>query len=153
MDGIVARLGAPLNIISDRDTRFTSHFWARMKHELGSRVALSTTYHPQTNDQKKRAIQIVENILKVYKVLYERKCHTQICWHDVRQKIFGGPKMIQDITDKIQIFRERMKAAQDRQMSYAEKRRRPIEFRVDDLVILKVFHEKALFYFGRKNGW
>ena len=61
--------------------------------------------------------------------------------------------MIQDITDKIQIFRERMKAAQDRQMSYAEKRRRPVEFRVDDLVILKVFHEKALCYFGRKNGW
>ena len=149
----MARHGAPLKIISDCDTRFTSHFWVRMKHELGSRVALSTTYHPQTNDQKKRAIQIVENILKVYKVLYERKCHTQICWRDIGQKIFGGSKMIQDITDKIQIFRERMKAAQDRQMSYAEKRRRPVEFRVDDLVILKVFHEKALYYFGRKNGW
>ena len=85
-----------------------------MKHELGSRVALSTTYHPQTNGQKKRAIQTVENKLKVYKVLYERKCHTQICWRDIGRNIFGGSEMIQDITDKIQIFRERMKAAQDR---------------------------------------
>ena len=46
LDKIVARHGVPLNIISDRDTRFTSHFWASMKRELGSRVALSTTYHP-----------------------------------------------------------------------------------------------------------
>ena len=96
---------------SDRDTRFTSHFWASIKSELGSRITPNTTYHPQTNDQKKRAIQIVENILKVYKVLYEHKCHTQICWRNLGQKIFGGSEMIQDIIDKIQIFRERMKAA------------------------------------------
>ena len=46
LDEIVARHGVPLKIIFDRDTRFTSHFWASMQRELGSRVALSTTYHP-----------------------------------------------------------------------------------------------------------
>ena len=61
-----------------------------------------------------------------YEALYGRKCRTPLCWRDVGQKILGGHEMIQDTTDKIQIVRERMKAAQDQQKSYTEKRRRHI---------------------------
>ena len=64
LDKIVARHAVPLKIISDRDTRLTSHFWVSMKHELGSRVALSTTYHPQTDSQTERTIQTVEDMLR-----------------------------------------------------------------------------------------
>ena len=64
LDEIVARHGVPLKIISDRDTRFTSHFWASMQRELGSRVALSTAYHPQTDGQTERKIQTVEDMLR-----------------------------------------------------------------------------------------
>ena len=45
LDEIIVRHGVPLKIISDPDTRFTSHFWVSMKRELGSRVALNTVYH------------------------------------------------------------------------------------------------------------
>ena len=51
LDEIVARHGVPLKIISNRDTRFTSHFWESMQRELGSRVALSTTYHPHSDGE------------------------------------------------------------------------------------------------------
>ena len=46
LDEIFAGHGLPQKIISNSDTRFTSHFWASMQRELGSRVDLSTTYHP-----------------------------------------------------------------------------------------------------------
>ena len=53
---IVSRHGVPLNIISDRDGRFTSHFWKSLQRALGTRLDLSTAYHPQTNGQTERTI-------------------------------------------------------------------------------------------------
>nr|KAJ0188188.1 hypothetical protein LSAT_V11C900493310 [Lactuca sativa] len=130
LDEIVARHGVPLKIITDGNTRFTSHFWASMQRELGSQVALSTTYHPQTDDQTERTIQTVEDILHAcealynnsyhvsikmppYEALYGCKCRMPLGWRDIGQKILGGPEMNQDTTNKIQIVQERMKAAQD----------------------------------------
>ncbi|KAI3691635.1 hypothetical protein L6452_31434 [Arctium lappa] len=49
IDEVVSRHGIPLSIVSDRDSRFTSNFWDGFQKELGTRVKLSTTYHPQTN--------------------------------------------------------------------------------------------------------
>ncbi|KAJ9566939.1 hypothetical protein OSB04_002905 [Centaurea solstitialis] len=49
IDEIIARHGVPVKVISDRDSRFTSKFWKSMQRELGTRVALSTAYHPQTD--------------------------------------------------------------------------------------------------------
>ncbi|GJY46651.1 putative reverse transcriptase domain-containing protein [Tanacetum coccineum] len=48
---IVARHGVPVSIISDRDGRFTSHLWQAFQEALGTRLDMSTTYHPQTNGQ------------------------------------------------------------------------------------------------------
>ncbi|GJZ77416.1 putative reverse transcriptase domain-containing protein [Tanacetum coccineum] len=52
IDEIVARHGVPVLIISDRDWRFTSHFWQSVQKALGTRLDLSTAYHPQTDGQK-----------------------------------------------------------------------------------------------------
>ncbi|RAV23821.1 hypothetical protein DQE84_18905, partial [Staphylococcus warneri] len=51
-------------IISDRDPHFTSKFWNTIQKTFKTRLNLSTTYHPQTDDQSERTIQTLENILR-----------------------------------------------------------------------------------------
>ncbi|GJV29433.1 retrotransposon protein, putative, ty3-gypsy subclass [Tanacetum coccineum] len=51
LNEIVARNGVPISIILDRDSRFTSRFWQTMQEALGTKLDMSTAYHPQTDDQ------------------------------------------------------------------------------------------------------
>ncbi|GJW35555.1 retrovirus-related pol polyprotein from transposon TNT 1-94 [Tanacetum coccineum] len=60
---IVARHGVPVSIISDRDGRFTSHLWQAFQKALGTRLDMSTAYHPQTDGQSERTIQTLEDML------------------------------------------------------------------------------------------
>ena len=64
MNHIVSLHGVPVLIISDSDPRFTSRFWKRLIKELGVRLNLSTTFHPQTDGQSKRTIQTLEDMLR-----------------------------------------------------------------------------------------
>ncbi|KAI3729831.1 hypothetical protein L6452_18502 [Arctium lappa] len=64
IDEIVSRHGVPISIISDRDSRFTSRFWQIFQKALGTRLDLSTAYHPQTDGQTKRTIQTLEDMLR-----------------------------------------------------------------------------------------
>ncbi|GKC69814.1 putative reverse transcriptase domain-containing protein, partial [Tanacetum coccineum] len=61
---IVARHGVPVSIISDRDGRFMSHLYQALQEALGTRLDISTTYHPQTDGQSKRTIQTLEDMLR-----------------------------------------------------------------------------------------
>jgi hypothetical protein len=61
---IVSRHGVPLSILSDRDGRFTSHFWRALQKSLGTQLDLSTTYYPQTDGQSERTIQTLEDMLR-----------------------------------------------------------------------------------------
>ncbi|GJW63295.1 putative reverse transcriptase domain-containing protein [Tanacetum coccineum] len=61
---IVARHGVPVSIISDRDGRFTSHLWQAFQKALGTRLDMSTAYHPQTDGQSERTIQTLEDMLR-----------------------------------------------------------------------------------------
>ncbi|GKG30197.1 putative reverse transcriptase domain-containing protein, partial [Tanacetum coccineum] len=61
---IVARHGVSISIISDRDSRFTSRFWQSMPEALGTRLDMSTAYHPQTDGQSERTIQTLKDMLK-----------------------------------------------------------------------------------------
>ncbi|GJZ15165.1 putative reverse transcriptase domain-containing protein, partial [Tanacetum coccineum] len=61
---VVSRHGVPVSIISDRDGRFTSHFWKSLNKALGTRLDMSTTYHPETDGQSKRTIQTLEDMLR-----------------------------------------------------------------------------------------
>ena len=61
---IVKLHGVPLCIVSDRDPRFTSYFWKRLQEALGSKLRLSSAYHPQTNGQNERTIQSLEDLLR-----------------------------------------------------------------------------------------
>ncbi|KAI3667562.1 hypothetical protein L6452_42628 [Arctium lappa] len=62
-----------------------------------------------------------------------------------------GPDIIQETTDKISTIQDRLKAARDRQKSYADNRRKPLEFQSGDKVLLKVSPWKGLVRFGKRG--
>ncbi|GJT52790.1 reverse transcriptase domain-containing protein [Tanacetum coccineum] len=63
-----SRQGVPVSIIFDRDSRFTSRFWKSLQKALGTRLDMSTSYHPQTDKQSERTIQTLEDMLCAIKV-------------------------------------------------------------------------------------
>jgi hypothetical protein len=180
---IVRLHGIPASIVSDRDARFTSRFWQCLQDAMGTKLTLSTAYHPQTDGQSERTIQILEDMLRLcvldfkgkwiqylplvefaynnsfqatigmapYEALYGRKCRSPLYWDEVGERQLVGPEIIQDTKDKITLIRKRMLAAQSLQKSYADTRRRKLEFEVGDQVFLKVSPMKGVMRFGKKG--
>ncbi|GKB36252.1 putative reverse transcriptase domain-containing protein [Tanacetum coccineum] len=131
---------------------------------------MSTAYHPQTDGQSERTIQMLEDMLRAcviefggswdvylplaefsynnsyhtsircapFEALYGRKCRSPVLWAKIREGSLIGPELVQETTDKVVIIKEKLKAARDRQKSYADNRRKPLEFEVGDRVMLKV---------------
>lgn len=64
IDRVFVRFGMPTSIISDRDPRFTSNFWKSLMHLLGTQLAMSTAFHPQTDGQTERANRTIEDMLR-----------------------------------------------------------------------------------------
>ncbi|GJW96441.1 putative reverse transcriptase domain-containing protein [Tanacetum coccineum] len=69
-----------------------------------------------------------------FEALYRRKCRSSICWAEVGDAQITGPKIVHETTEKIIQIKKRIQAAQDRQKSYADRRRKPLEFKVGDKV-------------------
>ncbi|GJW13358.1 putative reverse transcriptase domain-containing protein [Tanacetum coccineum] len=86
-----------------------------------------------------------------FEALYGRKCRTLIAWAEVGESKLFGPEIIQETTDKIVQIKERLKTARDRQKSYADNRRKPLEFSVGDKVLLKVSPRKGVVRFGKRS--
>ncbi|GJT48416.1 putative reverse transcriptase domain-containing protein [Tanacetum coccineum] len=63
-----------------------------------------------------------------FKALYGRKCRSPILWAEIRESSLIGPELVQEMTDKVVLIKEKLKAARDRQKSYADNRRKPLEF-------------------------
>ncbi|GKD12270.1 putative reverse transcriptase domain-containing protein [Tanacetum coccineum] len=132
---IVSRYDVPISIISYHDSRFTSRFWQSIQEVFGTHLDMSTAYRPQTNGQSDRTIQTLEGMLRFvrcasFEALYGRKCRSPIMWAEIK---------------------DRLKAARDHQKSYADKRRKPLEFSVGDYVLLKVSPWKGVVCFGKKG--
>ncbi|GJZ95007.1 putative reverse transcriptase domain-containing protein [Tanacetum coccineum] len=72
-----------------------------------------------------------------YEALYGRKCRSPACWAEVGEAQLTSPELIQETTEKIVLIKQRIQAAQDRQKSYADLKRKPMEFKVGDMVMLK----------------
>ncbi|GJU19337.1 putative reverse transcriptase domain-containing protein [Tanacetum coccineum] len=183
LNEIVSRHGVPISIISDRDSRFTSRFWQSMQEALGTRLDMSTAYHPQTDGQSEHTIQTLEDMLRAcvldfrgswdvylplvefsynnsyhssmrcasFEALYGRKCRSPIMWAEVGEGQLIGPELVQETTEKISQIKDRLKATRDCQKSYADKRRKPLEFSVGDYVLLKVSPWKGVVRFGKKR--
>ncbi|KAD3640202.1 hypothetical protein E3N88_29425 [Mikania micrantha] len=86
-----------------------------------------------------------------FEALYGRKCRSPISWTKIGEVQITGPELIQETTDKIQQIRDNLLAARSRQKSYADKRRKPLEFQVGDMVLLKVSPCKGVIRFGKKG--
>nr|GFA30819.1 putative reverse transcriptase domain-containing protein [Tanacetum cinerariifolium] len=130
-----------------------------LKKALGTRLDMSTAYHPETNGQSKKTIQTIEDMLRAcvidfrngwekhlplvefsynsyhasiktapFEALYGRKCRSPVCWDEVGDAQLTGPEIIQETTDKIVQIKQRLQASRDRQKSYADVRRKPLEF-------------------------
>ncbi|GJR14245.1 putative reverse transcriptase domain-containing protein [Tanacetum coccineum] len=105
---VVTRHGIPVSVICDRDPRFTSNFWRSFQKAMGTRLDMSTAYHPETDGQSERTIQTLEDMLRACK-----------------DRLLG--------------------------MSYADVRRKPLEFQVGDRVMLKVSPWKGVVRFGKRG--
>ncbi|GJY75666.1 putative reverse transcriptase domain-containing protein [Tanacetum coccineum] len=157
IDEIVARHGVHVSIISDRDGRFTSRFWQTLEKALGTRLHLSTTYHPRTDGQSEHLYSDfgghVKSVIRCapFEALYGRKCRSPVLWAEVGETRLIGPEMVQETTDKVVLIKERLKAARDRQKSYADNRQKLLEFEEGDHVLLKVSPWKGVVRFEKKG--
>ena len=86
-----------------------------------------------------------------FEALYGRKCRSPIGWFEVGDKVLLGPDLVNDATEKVKLIRERLTTAQSRQKSYADVRRKELEFDVGDYVFLKVSPMKGVMRFGKKG--
>ncbi|GJR38239.1 putative reverse transcriptase domain-containing protein [Tanacetum coccineum] len=86
-----------------------------------------------------------------FEALYGRKCRSPVCWAEVGDVQLTGPEIIHETTEKIVQIRQRLQAARDRQRSYANVRRKPLEFQIGDRVMLKVSPRKGIFRFGKRG--
>ena len=144
---------------------------------------MSTMFHPQTDGQSERTIQVLEDMLRAcvldhkgsweehlplvefaynnsyqasiqmapYEALYGRPCRLPLCWTEVGESSITGPDLIRDTSEKVSLIRQRLLTAQSRQKSYADVRRRPLEFEVGDHVFLKVKLKRGVVRFGKRG--
>ncbi|TYK11044.1 ty3-gypsy retrotransposon protein [Cucumis melo var. makuwa] len=153
MSEIVRLHGVPVSIVSDRDARFTSKFWKGLQTVMGTRLDFSATFHPQTDCQTECLNQVLEDMLRAcalefpgswdshlhlmefaynnsfqatigmapFEALYDKCCRSPVCWGESRQK------------------------------SYADVRRKDLQFDVGDKVFLKVASIKGVLQFERRG--
>ncbi|GKB37488.1 retrotransposon protein, putative, ty3-gypsy subclass, partial [Tanacetum coccineum] len=106
---------------------------------LRTNLDMSTAYHPQTDGQSERTIQTLEDMLRACVIDFGNGwCRAPICWAEVGQLQLTGPEIVQETTKKVIQIKQRIQAARDRQKSYTDLKRKPMEFQVGDRVMLKV---------------
>nr|XP_051201628.1 uncharacterized protein LOC127315153 [Lolium perenne] len=143
LSGIVSLHGVPKRIVSDRGTQFTSRFWKSLHEALGTKLAFSTAYHPQTGGQTER--------MAPFEALYGRRCRTPLNWSETGDSQVFGPDHLREAEEQVQLIRDRLKAAQSRQKSYADSKRRELTFNVGDHAYLRVTPLKGMQRFHVKG--
>ncbi|GJS18899.1 putative reverse transcriptase domain-containing protein [Tanacetum coccineum] len=135
---VVIRHGIPISIIYDRDPRFASDFWRSLQKAFG--------YYPNS-----RGYATYHASIKAapFEARYDQKCRSPVCWAEVGQVQLTSPEIVQETTEKVIQIKQRMQAAHDRQKSYTDLKRKPMEFQVGDRVMLKVSPWKGVVRFGK----
>ncbi|GKC67942.1 putative reverse transcriptase domain-containing protein [Tanacetum coccineum] len=121
---VVSRHGVPVSVISDRDSKFTSHFWQSLNKALEDMLRACVNDFGKGSDRHLPLVEFSYNnsyhtSIKAtsFKALYGRKCRPPVCWAE----------------------------------SYADRRRKPLEFEVGDKVMLKVSSWKGVIWFGKRG--
>ena len=86
-----------------------------------------------------------------YEELYRRPCRSPLCWTEVGESSITSPDMIRDTSEKVSLIRQRLLTVKSRLKSYADVRRRPLEFKVRDHVFLKVMPKMRVVRFGKRR--
>ena len=86
-----------------------------------------------------------------YEALYGRPCRSPLCWTEVGESSITGPDLIRDTSEKVSLIRQCLLTTQSQQKSYADVRRRPLEFEVGDHVFLKVMHKRGVVRFDKRG--
>jgi len=73
-----------------------------------------------------------------YEALYGWRCRPPLCWYQDGESVVVGPELLRQTTEKVKLIQDRMKASQSRHKSYADQRRRPLEFVAGDHVFLRI---------------
>nr|GEW05839.1 putative reverse transcriptase domain-containing protein [Tanacetum cinerariifolium] len=184
--GLVDRLIKSSHFVATREDYSVENF-ARLYIDeikaLGTRLNISTAYHPQTDGQSERTIQTLEDMLRAcvidfggswdvhqplaefsynnsylssircapFEALYGRKCRSPVLWDEIGEIRLIGQELVQEKNDKVVLNKEKLKAARDRQKSYADNRCKPLMFEDVDQVLLKVSPWKGVIRFGKKG--
>ncbi|GKC15359.1 putative reverse transcriptase domain-containing protein [Tanacetum coccineum] len=140
------------------------YWWPRMKWDiatyvtLGTRLDLRIAYHPQTDGQSEHSIQTLKDMLRACVIdfggswdVHLPLAKSPVLWAEIEEGSLIGPELVLETTDKVVMIKEKLKVVRDRQKSYADKRRKPLEFEVGDHVLLKVSSWKGVVRFGKKG--
>ncbi|GJV95074.1 putative reverse transcriptase domain-containing protein [Tanacetum coccineum] len=130
------------------------YWWPNMKAIIAEYVGKCLTCsRVKAECQKPSGLLVQPEILIIkaapFEALYGRKCRSPVCWAKVGEVQLMGPDIIHENTEKIVQIRQRLQAAKDRQRSYANVRRKPLEFEVGDRVMLKVSPRKGVIRFRK----
>ncbi|GJT01825.1 ribonuclease H-like domain-containing protein [Tanacetum coccineum] len=135
---------------------FTSRFWQSLQNALGTQLDMSKAYHPETDGQSERTIQTLKDMLRACVIDFGKGWEkhlplVEFSYNNIRDVQLTGPEIIHETTKKIVQIRQRLQAARDRQRSYANVRRKPLEFQVGDRVMLIVSPRKGVIRFGKRG--
>ena len=86
-----------------------------------------------------------------YEALYGRKCKSPLYWAEIGERELTGPEIIQDAAEKVALIKRRLETAASRQKSYADPKRKDVEFQVGDYVFLNVSLMKGVMRFDKKG--
>ncbi|GJX90891.1 putative reverse transcriptase domain-containing protein [Tanacetum coccineum] len=121
-----------------------------LQKALGMNLDMSTAYHPQTDGQSDRTIQTLEDMLRACVIDFGKVFFTCLLGRGWRSSAHWS-RIVQETTEKVIQIKQRIQAAHDRQKSYADLKRKPMEFQVRDRVMLKVSPWKWVVRFGKRG--
>ncbi|GKC45866.1 putative reverse transcriptase domain-containing protein [Tanacetum coccineum] len=105
---------------------------------LGTSLDMSTVYHPQTDGQSERTIQTLEDMMRACVIDFGNGwCRSPVYWAEVGEVQLTGPEIVQETIEKIVQIKQRMQVAHDRQKSYADLKRKLMEFQFGGVTTLK----------------
>jgi len=174
---VVRQHGLPSSILSDRDPRFTGHFWRALWKCLGTQLTMSTAFHPQTDGQTERANRTLEEMLRPYVSFQqsdwdEHLVAAELAVNGAKHASTGftpfylnygrevsapldlaieeartvrqpdAAQRIQQLHRDLELAKEHLLKAQQRQATHADRHRREVSFKVGDEVLLSTAHLK-----------
>ncbi|GJU56325.1 putative reverse transcriptase domain-containing protein [Tanacetum coccineum] len=139
----------------DRYGRFTSRFWQTLQKDLWTRLDMGTAYHPQTDGQSERTIQTLKDMLKACMIDFGGNwdVHLPLAEFSYNNSYHSSIRCapFEALYRRKFLIKDKLKAARDRQKSYADNRHKPLEFEVGDQVLLKVSSWKDVVHFRKKE--